>query len=112
MSDRQLNRKLVLEETQRVSDGAGGYHTNWVALGSLWAAIEPGSGRERAGESVTLSGVTYRITVRGAPQGAPSRPRPDQRLRDGNRLFRITAVTEADPGARYLTCFATEEVLA
>ncbi|MCX8509264.1 MAG: head-tail adaptor protein, partial [Rhodobacteraceae bacterium] len=71
-----------------------------------------GAGRERAGESVTLSTVGYRITVRGAPQGAPSRPKPEQRFRDGTRLFRITAVTEADGDGRYLTCFAREEVLS
>ncbi len=110
MSAPRLNRKLVLEEPQRVADGAGGYTILWVALGTLWAEVETRSGGERAGESVTLSKVGYRITVRGAPQGAPSRPRPEQRLRDGTRLFRITAVSEADPDGHYLQCQAEEEV--
>ena len=112
MNAPRLNRKLILEEAQRVPDGAGGYALTWVALGTLWARIEPGTGRERAGEFVTLSQVPYRITVRAAVQGAPSRPRPEQRLRDGARIFRITAVTEEDPEGHYLTCFAQEEVLA
>ncbi|SPH17623.1 hypothetical protein DEA8626_01147 [Defluviimonas aquaemixtae] len=112
MSAPRLNRKLVLEEAQRVPDGAGGWTLNWVALGALWAEVDPGSGRERAGEFVTVSSVGYKITVRATPQGAPSRPKPDQRFRDGTRIFRITAVTEADAGGHYLTCFAQEEVVA
>jgi hypothetical protein len=31
------------------------------------------------------------------------------RFRDGARLFRIEAVTEADADARYLLCIASEE---
>ncbi|MCU9848716.1 head-tail adaptor protein [Defluviimonas sp. WL0024] len=112
MSAPRLNRKLVLEEAQRVPDGAGGWSLNWVVLGALWAAVDAGAGGERAGEFLTVSSVSYRITVRGAPQGAPSRPKPEQRFRDGARTFRISAVTEADPVGKYLTCFAQEEVVA
>ena len=83
--------------------GAGG------ALGRIRAGT--GSEREAAG-SLTVSTVPYRITVRAAPQGAPSRPRPDQRFRDGERIFRIVAVTERDPQGAYLECFAREEVAA
>ncbi|MFN6951053.1 MAG: head-tail adaptor protein [Albidovulum sp.] len=112
MSIPRLNRKLLLEEAQRTPDGAGGQHLTWVTVGTLWGHIDAGWGRERAGEFVTLSSVPYRITVRAAPPGAPSRPRPEQRLRDGTRVFRITAVTEAGVEGRYLICFAQEEVPA
>lgn len=112
MSVPRLNRALVLEEAGRVADGAGGYATSWVAIGTLWAEVKPGTGRERAGEFVTLATVPYRITVRAAPPGSPSRPRPEQRLRDGSRIFRILAVSEADPAGHYLACFAHEEVVA
>jgi head-tail adaptor len=105
-----LSRKLVLEQVQRNPDGAGGFAVTWVALGTLWADVQAGTGGERYAEFVTLSNVAYRIFVRGAPQGAPSRPKPEQRFRDGSRLFRIVAVTEADAAGQYLTCFAQEEV--
>ena len=108
-----LTRRLVLEEAQKVSDGAGGFTEVWVALGVLWADVRAGTGRERETAGlVTVSTVPYRITVRGAPHGAPSRPKPDQRFRDGERVFRIMAVTERDPQGRYLECFAREEVSA
>ncbi|MCK0143403.1 phage head closure protein [Aliiroseovarius sp. F20344] len=107
-----LNRKLLLEEPVRTADGAGGFTTSWQTLGQVWAQVKPGSGRERAAGFATVSSIAFRITVRAAPDGAPSRPKPDQRFRDGSRIFRILAVTEADAGAQYLTCFAQEEVSA
>jgi len=105
----ELSRALVLEGTQRVADGAGGFAETWTVLGTLWAEVVAGSGRDAAGEDVTLASVPYRITVRGAPFGAPSRPVPGQRFRDGARLFAVLAVTERDAAGQYLTCFAREE---
>ena len=45
-----LNRALVLETADQLPDGAGGYSQTWRALGTLWAAVEPRSGREREKE--------------------------------------------------------------
>jgi len=105
-----LSRRLVLEAPQQVADGSGGFTTQWVAQGELWAEVKASSGRDKASEFANVASVQYRITLRAAPQDAPSRPRPEQRFRDGNRIFLIRAVTEADFGARYLTCYAEEEV--
>lgn len=108
----RLNRRLVLEEVERVPDGAGGFAEVWAARGTLWGHVTAGSGRDAAGEFATLSTVPYRITVRAAPPGAPSRPKPDQRFREGARMFRILAVTEVEGAGTYLVCFAREEVAA
>lgn len=110
MSGRRLNRALVLEAPQEASDGAGGRVRTWVALGTLWAEVRPGAGREAAGEELLVATTATRITVRGAPEGSDRRPRPEQRFRDGDRIYLILAVAEADADARYLTCFAREEV--
>ena len=107
-----LNRKLVLEAPQRVQDGAGGHSEVWTAVGTVWAQVTAGTGREIAGQFVTVSSVPYKIVVRGAPVGAPSRPKPDQRFREGSRIFLIKAVADRDPEGRYLTCFAQEETVA
>ncbi len=104
-----LNRRLVLEAPVRAPDGAGGYAEIWQALGEVWADVRPGTGGEGAGESLALSTLTLRITVRAAPEGAVSRPKAAQRFREGNRLYRILAVAEADRSASYLTCFARAE---
>jgi head-tail adaptor len=105
-----LNRRLVLETPTRAADGAGGFALTWVQEGVLWGEVVPGSGSDSAGVEVSLAKVPYRITVRGAAVGSPARPRPDQRLTDGTRVFTILAVTERDSSGLYLTCFAREEV--
>ena len=104
-----LTRKLVLEEAQRIPDGSGGYNQTWAALGTMWADVRAGAGRERDQDHITVSQQAFRITVRAAPGGAPSRPRADQRFREGNRIFHILSVAEADPAGRFLLCRATEE---
>lgn len=108
----QLTRKLRLEAPVQVADGAGGYRKDWQVLGALWAAVKPGTGVEKAGEFVTLASVPLKIIVRGAPDGSPRRPKPEQRFREGARIYRILAVTEYDAAGQYLTCFAREEVVA
>lgn len=108
----RLNRQLVLEAPARVADGSGGYRESWSELGRLWAEVRARTGRERDGAGLALAQVSYRITVRAAPVGAPSRPMPQQRFREGDRIFRIEAVADRDVDGCYLTCFAREEALA
>jgi head-tail adaptor len=104
-----LNRPLVLEDPVQVTDGAGGLTVSWMPLGTLWGEVKPSTGREVAGEEVRLASVGFLITVRGAVVGSPRRPRPEQRFRDGSRIFVILAVTERDLSGDFLTCYAKEE---
>lgn len=104
----RLNRQLVLEDEERLADGAGGFSTAWVARGTIWAEVKAGTGREQGADFLSFATVTYRITVRAAPPGAPSRPVAGQRFREGSRFFRILAV--AEEGAMFLACFCHEEV--
>ncbi len=110
MSAPKLNRSLVLEGSLEIADGAGGYTHDWEPLGVLWAELKAGTGRAQAASAATLSRVPYRITVRGAAYGAPSRPVAGQRFRDGTRIFDIQAVAETGVNAAYLTCHALEEL--
>ncbi len=112
MTRPKLNRMMVLERPERVPDGAGGFIQTWIAMGELWCALRARSGRETRGQEISLSRTGFRILVRAAPHGAPSRPEPEQRLRDGARIFRIRSVAEYDQAGRYLACFVDEEVVA
>ncbi|MCB1406474.1 MAG: head-tail adaptor protein [Rhodobacteraceae bacterium] len=107
-----LNRPMRLEEAVVTPDGLGGYSTAWTELGTLWAELRAGSGTERRGAIAPEGRMTFRIYLRAAPQGSPQRPRPDQRLREGARVFTILAVSEADPQGSFLVCHAREEVPA
>jgi head-tail adaptor len=108
----RLNRALALEEAVNTADGAGGYEQSWSTLGHLWAEVAFRSGRETGQGGGAVSLASYKITVRGAPVGNSMRPRPDQRFREGTRVFRILSVGEKDAEGRYLTCIAQEEAVA
>jgi len=105
-----LSRKLVLETRETQPDGAGGHVVAWAPLGTIWADVSARTGREDFVGGQPRHRTTYRIVVRGAPAGAPSRPRPDQRLREGDRIFDIRSVAEADRFGRYLIIHAEEGV--
>ncbi|MEE4189104.1 MAG: head-tail adaptor protein [Roseobacter sp.] len=111
MNAPRLNRKLILEAQDRQGDGAGGYVTVWQPLGAIWAEVTARTGRETAQSGAPISAMRYRIITRSAPFGAPERPKPEQRFREGERYFLIEAVAEEDADGRYLTCFATEETV-
>lgn len=111
MSAPRLNRRLTLETPTRAADGAGGFVETWTVLGTVWAELTARAGREVQSAGAALSLVPYKIIVRGAPDGHPERPLPNQRFRDGNRLFHVRSVAEWDPAGRYLLCMTDEEVV-
>ncbi|WP_375262528.1 head-tail adaptor protein [Palleronia sp.] len=104
-------RALVLETRTQVSDGAGGTVAEWAPLGTLWADMRPRTSGLTDGQEVSLSRTLWRIVVRGAPAGAPSRPVAGQRFREGARVFSILTATEDGPQAKWLICQAEEEVV-
>ena len=106
----RLTRPLILEVALRAGDGAGGYAEVWQARGTVWGELRPGAGREGAAMGAAVAVQPLRVILRGLPVGHDLRPLAGMRFRDGARVFRVLAVTEADAGGRYLTC-ACEEVL-
>ncbi|MFB2532924.1 head-tail adaptor protein [Paracoccus sp. p4-l81] len=108
----RLNRALLLEARERRADGMGGFAEAWVARGTVWAEVAPGTGRVTGGEFHATAATPYRITLRAVPVGHPLRPAPAQRLREGARQFRILAVSEGDTRGLYLVISAVEEVVA
>ncbi len=103
-----LNRRLVLEAEQRVSDGAGGYTVVPQTVGSVWAMVEAGAGRESVALDRRVSKVPMTITVRAAPVGSSERPVAGQHFREGGRRYRVLAVAERDRRGLYLSCQAEE----
>ncbi len=108
MTPPNLNRLLVLEEAVRTPDGMGGVSLVWQPLGSLWTNLDARGGAERLLGGREVEVKKFRIITRAAPFGAPSRPRPEQRFREGARVFDILAVAELDGAAQYLEIWAEE----
>ena len=108
----RLLRRLVLE-TRGAPAGRGGRLRRWPGgrsgrsgrtCGRAAAARSSSPGSRGRGSS-TASWCGRRRS------GAPSRPRADQRLREGARVFDILTVAEHDAGGRYLEIVAEEGVL-
>jgi len=110
-AEASFSRRLTLEEREDVPDGSGGFSAVWRPLGALWVDMSARTGREDFIAGQTRPRVKYRILTRAAPAGAPSRPRPDQRFREGARIFNILTVAESDPRGRFLEIYAEEGVL-
>lgn len=106
--NRKLATRLTLEAPQRATDGGGGWVVTWTPLGTVWADLQPGRGREGEAGEREIARVTHRITIRSAPVGSSRRPVADQRFRLGDRVFAIRAIAEADDRGAYLTCWAEE----
>lgn len=111
MTDTVLNRRLSLQRRVTTPDGAGGFSVAWETVGELFANVEARRGGERVIGARTLPSVSTLITVRSAPPGDDRRPTTDQRFVDGERVFGILAVSEADAFGRYLTCWTEEGTL-
>lgn len=105
---RGLNRLMTLEAPADAPDGGGGSVRSWTALGAVWAAVRAASGGEGVSGGAEGSRVTHRVELRWAPPDSPARPNAAQRLREGARVFRILAVSEADDRRDRLICWTEE----
>ena len=107
----RLAERLILEAPTRSPDGGGGWQVTWTPLGTLWAEVRPVSARERVMGGRETSRITHRVRIPSAPVDSPRRPLPEQRFRQGSRIFDIRAVAEADDRHGYLVCWVEEGAL-
>lgn len=108
MTALHMNTELVLEAPNRITDSGGGHDVVWTPVGTLWAEMEAVSARESVAGGREASRVTHRITLRSAPRTSPRRPTAECRFRQGDRVFAIRGVADADAQRRFLTCWAEE----
>lgn len=106
-----MTRRLTLEERTATPDGAGGLSESWTVRGVHWAALKAASAREGSAGGRPASRVTHRALIRYADFGAAQRPAPDQRFREGERIFAIRGVAEADDRRERLICWLEEGAL-
>ncbi|MDO5647983.1 head-tail adaptor protein [Paracoccus sp. (in: a-proteobacteria)] len=109
MSVPNPNVRLALEQMDRQPDGMGGFTVSWRRLGWIWAEMVARTPRDTGSTLAIGPAVRWHILTRAARAGDPRRPVPGQRLRHGQRLFRIDAVAETDRAGHWLTIHAQEE---
>ena len=109
---RTLNRKFTLEALAATPDGAGGQAEVWAPLGEHFVSLTASAGRERNPGGRPSARVTHTCWLRYYDYDDPARPRPDQRFREGTRIYAIRAIAEADDLRRYLVCWLEEGALS
>ena len=63
----KLDQRITLQEESRTVDGGGGHSTAWANLDTyptVWAAVEPVTGREALHADQVQDSLTYKITIR------------------------------------------------
>lgn len=105
----KLRHKVVIQSPVETQDTAtGAMEVIWVNDASVWAAIEPISGREFIASQSEQSKVTARITIRYR-SGITSKMRLYHEAQ--NKYYNIEAIlSDKDSGLEYLTLPVSEGV--
>lgn len=100
----RLRLRLVLEKPTPTPDGAGGFTLDWAGAATLAGDVVPVRAEERRLGEGLGDLVTHRIVIRHR-----SDIETGDRLRLGERLFRIRGITDPHEDGRYLVCLTEEE---
>lgn len=98
-----MRRKFVIEGPSDVADDVGGFSQNWTARASVWGHATVIAGNEAFAAARTENALTHRIRIRWRPDIDAS-----CRIRDGDRIFAIIAITDADGRRRFVNCLCRE----
>jgi SPP1 family predicted phage head-tail adaptor len=82
----KMRHKITIEQKTEVSDGAGGYTESWISFATVWASVEPISGKEYYEAQQTQSEATHKIRIRYRTGILPS-----MRVNFKGRIFAITS---------------------
>ncbi len=91
ISASRLNQRLVLQKPVYAQDELGGAMISWQDSDELWAEIVPAQGIERFKNQRIESRQQFRIFIRRF-EGV----KVSHRFRQGDRIFSILSVAEAD----------------
>jgi len=99
----ELNKRLVIEDMTRTSDGAGGSDVSWSNFAIVWAKLRPRHGREKLWADAITANTGHVITIRFV-DGLQTR----MRFVDGARIFEITSIINVDENDQWLSCLCEE----
>ena len=91
MNSGKLRHRVTVEGLTETQDASGDVVKSYTVLGSVWAAIEPLSGREYFQAQQVVSEATSRIRLRYLPGVVPS-----SRVLFGSRVFDVLHVANPE----------------
>lgn len=109
----RANRRVVLQSLGTTADQYGGRGSGWSDAATVWAIVEPMTGREPFLSGQLQSRVDARITIRYQDFMADTTSASKNRVRYGSRLYNINAVKNLSDdmkteGTQYQQLLCTE----
>lgn len=99
----QLSHKVYLQQPCRIANSFGEPVVTWITFATVWAAIEPLSGRDAILAQQSSSPHTYKMTIRYM-RGVNG----SHRILYGTRIFEINSVINLEEKNTYLEMQCTE----
>ena len=107
----QLNRRITLQSPSSTQDNYGAPVHDWADVATVWADIQPLSGRELESDQRLASEISHQITVRYQAALADTRVVAGYRARYRGRIFNIHAVLNEDEGNVLIRLLAAEGLI-
>jgi len=99
----QMKHLITILKQERISDGQGGYMETWQNAGTVWASIEPVSGREYYEAMQLTNDITHKVRMRYV------NITPHNRIKYNNRIFEIIAVIDINMEHKELEVLCREQ---
>lgn len=93
-----LNQRATLLARTLTPDGGGGFGESWEPFARVWIALQPLSATDAVNADHLESRVHHQITLRRRADLAAG-----QRVVVGARSFRVHAILDEGPRARYVS---------
>ena len=104
----QLNRRITLQRRGSAQDSFGGVQATWIDVATVWADIQPLSGRELENARRMASEVSHQITLRYQTLLTDTRAVAAYRARYKGRVFNLHAALNEDEANVLITLLASE----
>jgi SPP1 family predicted phage head-tail adaptor len=103
-----LNRRVTIQSRSTGQDGAGQQLTSWSDVATVWASIEPLSGRELERAQALHSEITHQVVIRYDVAYSNPAQMAARRLNFGGRIFNIHAALETDMAHHEIALMCSE----
>ena len=100
-----LRHRLTLEGPMETADDMGGRSLTFESIAAVWSDLRALSAKHDFQAGRSEQRTTHRVTLRWRND-----VKPGMRLRDGDRVFNIRAVSDLDEGGAHLECLCEEIV--
>lgn len=101
-----LRRRIVLQSATETRASDGGVVRTWSAYATVWASVEPLTGREYQNAAQQVSEVSHKVRLRYVP-GA-TRVKSQHRILYNGRIFQIVSVANVEERNREMELMCKE----